>query len=524
MLFTVSHESVLNVCAQALVVGVYAAAQDETQVVAARLGPAAAAVDAASAGLITRVLESEEFTGELGQVHVLFDVAGVAAGRVILVGLGQAGTLTEARLVRALEALARHTRAKSLALDAQDWLVAGRDAAWAVRTAARVLTFAPAKTEKVDAKKRASHAFESIVWVGQAQVALQAAAHEGMTLGEAMLWARSLADLPPNRCTPRDLAKAARALEAVCKDTKPKRKLSCKVYEGKDLTQERMGGLLAVSKGSAEPAVMIELTYKGAAKTQAPIVLVGKGITFDAGGISLKPARGMDAMKFDMCGASIALAAVKFAFDMQLPINVTALVPACENLPSGTATKPADVITMADGTTVEVLNTDAEGRMILADALIRAQALKPAACVDMATLTGACIAALGNHYTGLFCENAEFACELEQAAASAVDPVWALPMGEVFADTLKSPVADLANIANVAYAGASTAATFLAHFAPKSCPWAHLDIAGTANTSQGNKHSLARPLPLVCQWLLARAQSADVAKAAKKRSSRKKSQ
>lgn len=216
------------------------------------------------------------------------------------------------------------------------------------------------------------------------------------------------------------------------------------------------------------------------------MVLVGKGITFDAGGISLKPARGMDEMKFDMCGAAVMLAAVKAAAELKLPVNVTALVAACENMPSGTALKPSDVITMSDGKTVEILNTDAEGRLILADALVRAASFKPAAVVDAATLTGHIIVALGSAHSGLFANDSRLAAELKAAGDTACDSVWRMPLGKDYTEALKSDVADMANIGAAAGPGASIAAAFLEAFAPK-CPWAHLDVAGTANTHSGQK-------------------------------------
>lgn len=315
----------------------------------------------------------------------------------------------------------------------------------------------------------------------------------------ALAWARSIAEAPSNVITPEGLATEAET--AAIEDG-----AQCRVWSTDEI-REHMAGLTAVGFGSDNLPVFIEYSWHGARKSDAPLVLIGKGVTFDAGGISLKPARGMDEMKFDMSGAAVALAAVRYAAALQLPLNVTALVPACENLPSGCAVKPGDIIGYKNGKTVEVLNTDAEGRLILADALIRASELKPAAVVDIATLTGACIVALGDEMSGLFTEDKDLREELLESGIVSGDLAWPMPITDASRNKLKSSIADLANIGPAGSAGACTAAAFLSEFAP-DCPWAHLDVAGTANTHSGLKVSTGRPLPLLTAWLDERAQQA----------------
>jgi leucyl aminopeptidase len=264
-----------------------------------------------------------------------------------------------------------------------------------------------------------------------------------------------------------------------------------------------MGALLAVAKGSDEPPKLIVLRYQGAAASKAPVVLVGKGITFDTGGISLKPAAEMDEMKYDMCGAASVLGTLRAVAEMKLPLNVVGLVPTCENMPSGRASRPGDIVTSMSGQTIEILNTDAEGRLILCDALTYAERFKPSAVIDIATLTGACVIALGHHNSGLFARQDKLATELTQAGRAAGDPCWRMPLDDEYQEQLKSPFADVANIGGRA-AGAVTAACFLSRFT-KAYDWAHLDIAGTAWRSGANKGSSGRPVPLLSGFLVARA-------------------
>lgn len=488
--------SVSAIEADALVIGAYREGERINLTVSGE------EVDAATQGKLRRFFASGDFAAKPAETAVLYDLEGIKVSRLILVGLGAASSVTEKIFLDAVANAATVSQSRSICFTSGEWLPEGRDQQWAARMTARAAFFAaqPAVTLKTrDAGKEC--VLQKVLLRSTQEKKVQKALEQGRDIAAAMIWSKHLADLPPNVCTPSFLAQAAKDL------AKGTDKLSCKVLDKKQIEEKRMGGLLAVSQGSQQEPRFIELSWKGASKDEAPIVLVGKGITFDAGGISLKPARGMDEMKYDMSGAAVVLGAVKAAAALDLPLNVTALVPTCENLPSGSAVKPADIITMSNGLTVEVLNTDAEGRLILADALVRAQQLNPQVTIDVATLTGACIVALGLHVSGLFCEDEELTAQLAAAADSAFDAVWPLPMGGTYADQLKSPYADLQNIGNPPNAGASTAATFLANFAPKG-PWAHLDVAGPANKQGAARASTARPLPLLVEFLLARAAKA----------------
>jgi leucyl aminopeptidase len=331
-------------------------------------------------------------------------------------------------------------------------------------------------------------------------VAESAAAREGLARGEAIAagvaLARECANRPGNHCTPEYLAAQARRLG---KDFG----LSVQVLGRKEVEKLGMGCFLAVAQGSKEPLKFIVAKYQGAAKSVAPLVLVGKGITFDTGGISIKPAAEMDEMKFDMGGAASVLGTLRAVAQLKPKINLVGLIPACENMPGGAAVKPGDVVTSLSGQTVEVLNTDAEGRLILCDALTYAERFKPAAVVDIATLTGACVVALGHHRSGLFSSDDALAAELDRAGQAALDPCWRMPLDEEYDEGLKSNFADMGNVGPRA-GGAITAAMFLKRFTAKY-PWAHLDIAGSAWKSGAAKGATGRPVPLLTQFVLSRA-------------------
>lgn len=463
-------------------------------------------------GLLSAQIKAGDFKGKPSEVAVFYAVPGLDFKRVIAVGLGMKDAFSEKTFINVHRKVARFVKCGSVALTSAEWTLPERDEAWAARSAVRELLFASHKSRGLKTKGKGPQVVEKILWVSETDVA--SSLEVGCISAGAMIWAKELQDLPPNICDPQFLAEAAESVvrefdKSAGKTTKGK--LTVRVLDKDAIDEAGMGGVIGVSKGSHTDPVFIELAWQGAATTKAPVVLVGKGVTFDAGGISLKPSRTMDQMKFDMSGAAVVMAAVKAAAEMQLKENVVALVPAVENLPSGSALKPADVITTLSGLTVEVLNTDAEGRLILADALARAAEFAPEVCIDVATLTGACIVALGNDVSGLFCEDEPLTAALACAADSAHDPVWPMPMGGTYKKALESSVADLANISWTAGAGACTAATFLAAFAPK-CPWAHLDVAGTAQAAGGKGGGTARPLPLLLEWLLSRAPAPKVSK------------
>ena len=325
-----------------------------------------------------------------------------------------------------------------------------------------------------------------------------AAIQKGLVLGQALSegvsLARELANRPGNHCTPTFLADQAKKLGR-------SHGLKVEVLDRKAVEKLGMGAFLAVAQGSDEPLKLIVVRYEGAAKTQAPVVLVGKGITFDSGGISIKPAAEMDEMKFDMGGAASVLGALRAIAELKPALNVVAVIPSCENLPSGRAVKPGDVVTSMSGQTLEILNTDAEGRLILCDALTYVERFKPAVVVDVATLTGACIIALGHQHSGLFTTDDALAAQLLDAGLQALDTCWRMPMDDEYEEGLKSNFADVANVGSRA-GGSVTAATFLKRFTAKY-RWAHLDIAGTAWKSGAQKGGTGRPVGLLTHFVLA---------------------
>ncbi len=330
--------------------------------------------------------------------------------------------------------------------------------------------------------------------------AAQRGLDDGAAIADGMKVTRDLANLPANVCTPRHLGRAARKLG------KKYRALKVKVLERRAIERLRMGAFLSVTHGSDEPPQLIVLEYRGARRSAPPIALIGKGITFDSGGISLKDPAGMDEMKFDMSGAASVLGTFASAAALRLPLNLVGIIPACENLPNGRATKPGDIVRSMSGQTVEVLNTDAEGRLILADALTYVRRFKPAAVVDVATLTGACVVALGAHFAGLMSADAGLNEELASAGERADDRAWRMPLVEEYGEQLKSNFADMANTGG-REGGAITAACFLSKFA-QGLRWAHLDIAGVAWLTGAQKGSTGRPVPLLVDFLLNRARKA----------------
>jgi leucyl aminopeptidase len=315
----------------------------------------------------------------------------------------------------------------------------------------------------------------------------------GAAIGQGVTLAREWANRPANHCTPTLLAEQARQLGRECG-------LKVEVLERRDAEKLGMGAFLAVAQGSEEPPRFIVLRWQGAAKKDAPVVLVGKGVTFDTGGISLKPAAEMDEMKFDMSGAASVLGTLRALAQLKARVNVIGLIVATENMPSGRAVKPGDVVRSLSGQTIEILNTDAEGRLILCDALTYAERFKPAAVVDIATLTGACVIALGHHRSGLFCPDDALAAQLQKAGDDALDPCWRMPVDDEYDEALKSHFADMANVGPRA-GGAITAAMFLKRFTSK-LRWAHLDIAGTAWKSGAAKGGTGRPVPLLTHFVL----------------------
>lgn len=494
MEFSISnHASLPTLKAQALAVGVFKGSQ---------LSPQAQALDEASKGFLGKIAQAE-FDATPGALLTLHAPAGIIAERVILVGLGEAGALKAATLKRAHTALAAAcVQAGYAQVVSTLCALPSADASTAdhARVAAQVVT---AATYRYDATlsqpKPAASLREFIVHIDNTQdSAVREALRQGAAMGAGQNLARRLGDLPPNICTPTYLGQTARELAQTFST------LKAEVLDQKKIEALKMGSFLSVAKGSAEPPAFIVLRHTPSqpqAHGQAPIVLVGKGVTFDSGGISIKPSAAMDEMKFDMCGAASVLGTLRAVAELDLPQEVIGIIPSCENLPSGTANKPGDIVTSLSGQTIEVLNTDAEGRLILCDALTYAERFKPAAVIDIATLTGACVIALGHVNSGLFTTDQALADELLAAGRQALDTAWHLPLDDEYQEQLKSNFADIANIGGRP-AGSVTAACFLSRFTGKY-RWAHLDIAGTAWLEGKQKGATGRPVPLLVQYLLA---------------------
>lgn len=440
--------------------------------------------------------------GRAGTALMLHDVPGVACERVVLIGLGAQADFSEKRYREAIAAAARalaNTGATDAELHLTELGVGERDIAWRVMHAAWIARDAFYRFDRMKSKRDALPAALRRMTLGvpASASAKRAAAglERGLALAHGVSLAKDLGNLPPNVCTPSYLADEARALAK-------RYRMKITVLERSDMEKLGMGTLLSVARGSAEPPKLIVLEYRGGAKAKRPVVLVGKGVTFDTGGISLKPAAEMDEMKFDMSGAGSVLGTLKAAAEMKLPLNVVGIIPATENMPGGRATKPGDIVTSMSGQTVEILNTDAEGRLILCDALTYAERYEPAAVVDIATLTGACVIALGHVVSGLFANDDALARELLAAGEASGDRLWHMPLHDEYQDQLKSNFADFANIGGRP-AGAVTAACYLSRFTRKF-RWAHLDVAGTAWKSGKDKGSTGRPVPVLTQFLIDR--------------------
>lgn len=468
------------------------------------LGGTARRVDARMGGLAAKLHASRDFAGKVGDTLLLARPQGSKAARVLLVGLGSKGKFGRKPYRKAVQAAAQSVL-KTGAAEAVVYLAADADAGLDAYTRARIVAEAFCAQNyripdlKTGPKPKPARLRRVRVAVPEARSVqrTQQGLDDGVALGEGVAFSRDLANLPANVCTPTYLSKRALALGRELPNIK------VRVLGERRIKALKMGAFLAVARGSAEPPRLIVCEYRGAARTKAPVCLIGKGITFDSGGISLKDPPAMDEMKFDMSGAASVLGALRAVARMRLPINLVVIVATCENMPGGNAVKPSDVVTSMSGQTVEVLNTDAEGRLILCDAIHYSRRFKPAAVIDVATLTGACIIALGNHFCGLMSNDDTLAGKVAAAGLRADDRAWRLPIGEEYVEQLKSNFADLANIGG-REGGASTAAAFLSKFAA-GLHWAHLDVAGTAWLGGAQKGSTGRPVPLLVDFLIDRA-------------------
>jgi leucyl aminopeptidase len=468
-----------------------------------KLTAAAAALDRAAKGYITAIMRGGDMDGKAGSTLLLHRVPHVACGRVLLVGLGREDEFRDRNYRDAIAAALRvlnSTGATEAALHLTELAVPGRDGRWRIAHASSVAREAVYRFDRMKSKPEgAAPALRRLVLGVRDRGELRRAAtglEHGLAVAHGVSLAKDLANLPGNVCTPTYLAEQARELAK-------RYRMKVSVLEREDMEKLGMGALLSVAAGSVQPPKLIVLEHRAGSRTQKPIALVGKGITFDTGGISLKPASEMDEMKFDMCGAASVLGAMKAAAEMRLALNVIGLIPTTENMPGGRATKPGDIVSTMSGQTVEVLNTDAEGRLILCDALTYAERYEPAAVIDIATLTGACVIALGHVASGLFSNDDALARELLAAGDLAYDRAWRMPLWDDYQEQLKSNFADFANIGGRP-AGSVTAACFLARFA-KKFKWAHLDIAGTAWKRGKEKGASGRPVPLLTQFLVSRA-------------------
>jgi leucyl aminopeptidase len=462
------------------------------------LGSAASELDAKLGGTLSRLVKNGDVRGKLSETLLLGDLKGSPAQRIVIVGLGGRDAFARKQYRKALTA-ATALVIKTGARDAVNYLslekIRGTDAYYSGRVPAEVAANALYRIPDLkSAKKPPTPALKRMGVASDRsdKPAFERGLAHGQGLCSGMALMRDLANLPPNVCTPSYLANAARTL------AREYRNIRVNVLGEPEMKKLKMGALLAVTNGSEEPARLIVAEYRGG--QGAPIALVGKGVTFDTGGISLKPPPAMDEMKFDMSGAASVLGALKAAAELKLPINLVVVVPACENMPSGTATKPGDIVKTMSGQTVEILNTDAEGRLILCDALTYVRKFKPSVVIDVATLTGACVVALGSHLSGLFGNNDELTRELLDAGQRADDRAWHMPVMDEYGEQLKSNFADFANVAG-REGGAITAACYLAKFT-KDLKWAHLDVAGTAYQGGAQKSSTGRPVPLLVEYLL----------------------
>jgi leucyl aminopeptidase len=467
------------------------------------LTPEAKTLDLRCREKLSRLMKRGDFSGKPGESWLVTDLEGIRAERVLLVGLGAKGELTRKAWRRAVVtaiSAATRTRVASLAL------ALPRPAAKALsdeRLGRSVAELAGNTLYRVNdlksAKKPRPHALTRVVVAAPAKSvpAVNKGFAQGTALTSGSALMRNLANLPANVCTPTYLGRAAEGL------AKTHKSLKVKVLGLPEIKREKMGCFLAVTQGSDQPPRFIVIEHRHPKAKNAPVVLVGKGITFDTGGISLKDPPLMDEMKFDMSGAACVIGLMNAVGELNLPLNVVGIVAACENMPSGRAVKPGDIVTSAQGLTVEILNTDAEGRLILCDALNYARRFKPDVVIDMATLTGAIVVALGVHHTGVFSNNDALARELVDCGLAADDRAWHMPLTEEYGEQLKSNFADMANVAG-RDGGSITAAAFLGKFT-KDLTWAHMDIAGTAYQGGTGKGSTGRPSALLFEYLLRRA-------------------
>lgn len=469
-----------------------------------RLSGVAEQLDQVSDGYLSGLLRRGDLEGKAGQMLLLHHVPNILSERVLLVGCGKERELDERQYKQIIEKTI-HTLNETGSMEAVCFLselhVKGRDTYWKVRQAveaaqAGLYTFNQLKTRKEEPRRPLRKLVFNVPTRRELPIGERAIQH-GLAISKGVNICRDVANMPPNICTPRYLAEQSQALADNYDN------VSFTEVDEKQMAELGMNAYLAVGRGSEHESVLSLIHYQGAGADTPPIVLVGKGLTFDAGGISIKPSANMDEMKYDMGGAASVLGAMQALAELKLPINVIGAIAGCENMPDGKAYRPGDVLTTMSGQTVEVLNTDAEGRLVLCDTLTYIERFSPETVIDVATLTGACIVALGHHASGLMSSHNPLAHELLNASEQSGDRAWRLPLWDEYQEALDSPFADMQNLGG-RDAGTITAACFLSRFT-KKYHWAHLDIAGTAWRSGAKKGATGRPVPMLTQFLLNRA-------------------
>ena len=469
-----------------------------------RLTSVAEQLDIISEGYISNLLRKGDLEGQAGQMLLLHHVPNILSERVLLVGCGKERELDERQYKQIISKTVK-TLNETGSMEAVSFLtelhVKGRDTYWKVRQAVEatqdtLYTFLQLKTKKDELRRPLRKIVFNVSTRRELSIGERALEH-GLAVAQGSKTAKDVANMPPNICNPKYLLEQAEVLAAIYDN------LHVSSVNEKQMYDLEMHSYLAVGRGSVNESIMTIMEHKGGPSGQAPIVLVGKGLTFDSGGISLKAGEGMDEMKYDMGGAAGVLGAMHTISALNLPINIVGILAGCENMPDADAYRPGDILTTMSGQTVEVLNTDAEGRLVLCDALTYVERFDPELVVDVATLTGACVVALGKHASAVFSNHNPLAHELINASEQSGDKAWRLPLWDEYQDQIESPFADMSNLGGRG-AGAITAACFLSRFTRKY-NWAHMDIAGTAWVGGKNKGSTGRPVPMLSQFLINRA-------------------
>ena len=453
---------------------------------------------------IKETIKKSSFEGKINQSLCVYETSNKKLDKIYLIGLGEKNKYNEKKFLKSINSFSKICKTeniKNIYLGVSSFINDKFSIDWAIRNISIHINGIDYHYDKTKnkTKNKNNYKVSKLFFVFDSikknyKQDIKKYFSQGEAIANGIKLAKNLGDLPSNICTPTYLAKTATSLG------KTNKNLNIKIHDEKEMKKMGMNCLLSVGNGSDEPSKLITINYSGGAKNEKPIVLVGKGITFDSGGISLKPGSAMDEMKYDMCGAATVLGVMKTIGLLNLPLNVVGLIPACENMPDGLAVKPGDIVTSMSGQTIEILNTDAEGRLVLCDALTYAERYKPETVIDIATLTGACVIALGHHASAVFSKSDELANDLLAAGKKSIDKAWRMPLWDEYQPLLNSNFADIANIGGRA-AGSITAACFLSRFT-KKYSWAHIDIAGTAWNSGANKGATGRPVSLLSQFLM----------------------